>query len=98
MTGSVSTSGGQREPTTAEEREIEAKGLGKLRDLNRMFAKWHEAEQSGATELETSVAQGTLDAERDFQSYKESLAPTFTKHSRDRILGRDQVSDVNDLR
>jgi len=86
------------EPTTAEIEEIEAKGLGKLRELNRMFAEWHEAEQSGDPELERSVAQRTLDSERDFQSYKESLAPTFTEHSLDRILGPNQVRNVNDLR
>jgi len=94
----MSTAGHQREPTPAEIEEIEAKGLGKLRELNRMFAEWSQADQSDDPELMKSVEQDTLAAERDFQSYKESLAPTFTNHSRDRILGRDQVSKVNDLR
>ena len=47
----MSTAGHQREPTPAEIEEIEAKGLGKLRELNRMFAEWSQADQSDDPEL-----------------------------------------------
>jgi len=97
-TGSMSTAGHQREPTPAEIEEIEAKGLGKLRELNRMFAEWSQADQSDDPELMTSEEQDTLAAERDFQRYKESLAPTFTQRSLNKMLGPDRVGRINDLR